>query len=312
MSLVRLQDVSKSFGDVHAVDGVSFSIGRGEVVGFLGPNGAGKTTTMRMIAQALEPDTGIIEIDGVSIADAPLESRRRIGYLPETNPLYGDMLVAEFLEYMGSLRALGGRELRTRIDRAVEQTGIGDMYYRPIDQLSKGYRQRTGLAQAILSEPDVLVLDEPTEGLDPNQRVEIRNLITHLGANRTVLLSTHVMREVQATCTRLLIINDGKLIADGTVDSLLSGDGGIRVIVELEADGGEARAALEALSSVARVTPASEQGEWPRFLVYGASNEDPRPDVFGLARDRNWTLWELRREREDLEDMFRELTESGS
>lgn len=312
MSLVRLQDVSKSFGDVHAVDGVSFSIGRGEVVGFLGPNGAGKTTTMRMIAQALEPDTGIIEIDGVSIADAPLESRRRIGYLPETNPLYGDMLVAEFLEYMGSLRALGGRELRTRIDRAVEQTGIGDMYYRPIDQLSKGYRQRTGLAQAILSEPDVLVLDEPTEGLDPNQRVEIRNLITHLGANRTVLLSTHVMREVQATCTRLLIINDGKLIADGTVDSLLSGDGGIRVIVELEADGGEARAALEALSSVARVTPTSEQGKWPRFLVYGARNEDPRPDVFGLARDRNWTLWELRREREDLEDMFRELTESGS
>ncbi len=312
MSLVRLQDVSKSFGDVHAVNGVSFSIGRGEVVGFLGPNGAGKTTTMRMIAQALEPDTGTVEIDGVSITDAPLESRRRIGYLPETNPLYGDMLVAEFLEYMGSLRALGGRDLRTRIDRAVEQTGIGDMFYRPIDQLSKGYRQRTGLAQAILSEPDILVLDEPTEGLDPNQRVEIRSLITHLGANRTVLLSTHVMREVQATCTRLLIINDGKLIADGTVDSVLSGDSGVRVTVELEADANEALAALEGLSSVARVTPSSEQGERPRFLVSGANNEDPSPDVYGLARDRNWTLWELRREHEDLEDVFRQLTESGS
>jgi ABC-2 type transport system ATP-binding protein len=312
MSLVRLQDVSKSFGDVHAVDGVSFSIGRGEVVGFLGPNGAGKTTTMRMIAQALEPDTGTIEIDGVPITDAPLESRRRIGYLPETNPLYGDMLVAEFLEYMGSLRALSGRDLRKRIDRAVEQTGIGDMFYRPIDQLSKGYRQRTGLAQAILSEPDVLVLDEPTEGLDPNQRVEIRNLITHLGADRTVLLSTHVMREVQATCTRLLIINDGKLIADGTVDSLLSGDSGVRVIVELEADASEALAALETLPSVAQVTPASGQGKWPRFLVSGANSKDPRPEVFGLARDRDWTLWELRREREDLEDMFRQLTESGS
>ncbi len=312
MSLVRLQNVSKSFGDVRAVDGVSFSIGRGEVVGFLGPNGAGKTTTMRMIVQALEPNSGVIEIDGTPIADAPLESRYRIGYLPETNPLYGDMLVAEFLEYMGSLRALRGRDLRARIDRAVEQTGIGDMYYRPIAQLSKGFRQRTGLAQAILSEPDVLVLDEPTEGLDPNQRVEIRNLITHLGADRTVLLSTHVMREVQATCSRLLIINHGKLIADGTVDSLLSGGRGVRITVELEANAGEARAALEGLSSVARVTPADEAGSRPRFMVTGVGDEDPRPDVFDLARDRNWTVWELRREREDLEDMFRQLTESGS
>jgi len=312
MSLVRLQNISKSFGDVRAVNDVTFSIGRGEVVGFLGPNGAGKTTTMRMIAQALEPDTGRIEIDGVSIAEAPLESRRRIGYLPETNPLYGDMLVAEFLEYMGSLRAMRGRDLRTRIDRAVEQTGIGDMYYRPIDQLSKGYRQRTGLAQAILSEPDVLVLDEPTEGLDPSQRVEIRKLITHLGAERTVLLSTHVMREVQATCSRLLIINDGKLIADGSVESVLSGGSGVRITVELEAEAGEALTALQSLSSVSQVRPAVEQGEWPRFLVSGTGSQDPRPDVFELARDRNWTLWELRREREDLEDIFREMTESGS
>jgi ABC-2 type transport system ATP-binding protein len=312
MSLVRLQDISKSFGHVRAVDGVSFSIGRGEVVGFLGPNGAGKTTTMRMIAQAIEPDTGSIEIDGVPITESPLESRRRIGYLPEANPLYGDMLVAEFLEYMGKLRAFSGYDLRTRIDRAVEQTGIGDMFYRPIDQLSKGYRQRTGLAQAILSEPDVLVLDEPTEGLDPSQRVEIRKLITHLGADRTVLLSTHVMREVQATCTRLLIINDGKLIADGSVESLLSGSGAVRITVELEAEPGEALAALESLPSVGRVKPADKQGEWPCFLVSGSGNKDPRPDVFGLARDRNWPLWEMRREREDLEDMFRELTESGS
>jgi len=267
---------------------------------------------MRMIAQALEPDTGTIEIDGVSITEARLESRRRIGYLPERNPLYGDMLVAEFLEYMGSLRALRGRDLRTQIDRAVEQTGIGDMFYRPIDQLSKGLRQRTGLAQAILSEPDVLVLDEPTEGLDPNQRVEIRKLITDLGADRTVLLSTHVMREVQATCNRLLIINHGKLIADGTVDSLLSGGGSVRVTVELEADAQEALAALEALPSAARVTLDAKQGERPRFLVSGTSNVDPRPDVFRLARDRNWIVWELRLEREDLEDMFRELTESGS
>ncbi|MDH3297202.1 MAG: ABC transporter ATP-binding protein [Gemmatimonadota bacterium] len=312
MSLVRLHDVSKSFGNVRAVDGVSFSIGRGEVVGFLGPNGAGKTTTMRLITQALEPDAGWIEVEGMSVAEAPIEARRRIGYLPERNPLFGDMLVAEFLEYMGSLRALSGRDLRTRIDRAVEQTGIGDMFYRPIDHLSKGYRQRTGLAQAILSEPDVLVLDEPTEGLDPSQRVEIRKLITHLGADRTVLLSTHVMQEVQATCGRLLIIKDGRLIADGTVDSLLAGKAGVRVRVELEAGSGEARAALEGLSSVERVAPVPESGDRPCFVVAGAAGQDPRPDIFALARDRNWTVWELRREREDLEQIFRDLTEAGA
>jgi len=312
MSLVRLHDVSKSFGNVHAVDGVSFAIGRGEVVGFLGPNGAGKTTTMRLITQALEPDSGSIEVDGVSIDEAPLESRRRIGYLPETNPLYGDMLVAEFLEYVGTLRALRGRDLRSRIDRAVEQTGIGDMFYRPIGQLSKGYRQRTGLAQAILSEPDLLVLDEPTEGLDPNQRVEIRNLITSIGADRTVLLSTHVMQEVQATCSRLLIIKDGKLVADGSVESLVSGSAGVRVAVELEARAADARAALDGLSTVEHVTQVSEARGRSSFLVDGVAGADPRPEIFGLARDRNWAIWELRREREDLEQMFRDLTESGA
>ncbi len=312
MSLVRLHDVSKSFGDVRAVDGVSFSIGRGEVVGFLGPNGAGKTTTMRLITQALEPDSGSIEVDGVSIDEAPLESRRRIGYLPETNPLYSDMLVAEFLEYMGTLRALSGRDLRSRIDRAVAQTGIGEMFYRPIGQLSKGYRQRTGLAQAILAEPDLLVLDEPTEGLDPNQRVEIRNLITSIGADRTVLLSTHVMQEVQATCSRLLIIKEGRLIADGSVESLASGSAGVRVAVELEAPAAEARDSLDALSSVESVSQVSETGGRSSFLVDGVAGADPRPEIFGLARDRDWAIWELRREREDLEQMFRDLTESSS
>lgn len=309
MSLVRLQDVTKSFGDVRAVDGVSFSIGRGEVVGFLGPNGAGKTTTMRLITQALEADEGTIEVDGTPVADAGIEARRRIGYLPETNPLYGDMIVSEFLQFMGRLRELHGHDLRRRIDRAVEQTGIGEMYHRPIHQLSKGYKQRTGLAQAILSEPDLLILDEPTEGLDPNQRVEIRNLITHLGSERTVLLSTHVMQEVRATCSRLLIIHEGRLIADGTVDSLLSGEGGgVRVRVELAADAAGARSALEELKSVASVHRDGEGGPRPRFLVIGRGKRDPRPDIFDLARDRGWTVWELMREREDLETLFRALT----
>jgi len=315
MALVQLQDVAKSFGEVRAVDGVTFSIGRGEVVGFLGPNGAGKTTTMRLITQGLEADEGRIEIDGVSLHDAPLEARRRIGYLPESNPLYGEMLVGEFLEYVGRLRGLEGADLRRRIERAVEQTGIGDMYNRSIARLSKGYRQRTGLAQAILAEPDLLILDEPTEGLDPNQRAEIRRLITHLGAERTVLLSTHVMQEVRATCDRLLIIHRGRIIADGSVDDLLAGGtaGGMRITVELEADENAARAALERLPAVAEVrSTRGPDDRRPRFLVVGRDGEDPRPDVSGLAREHGWTLWELARDRDDLEALFRQLTREGT
>lgn len=311
MSLVRLQEVSKSFGEVHAVDRVSFSIDRGEVVGFLGPNGAGKTTTMRLITRALEPDAGTIEIDGQLVDEDSAEARRRIGYLPETNPLYQEMLVGEFLTFMARLRGIEATRIPDRIDPAVEQTGIGDVYYRPIGHLSKGYRQRVGLAQAILSEPDILILDEPTEGLDPNQRVEIRKLITRLGKDHTVLMSTHVMQEVQAVCDRLLIIHEGRIIADGGVSTLLAG-GGVRVVVEIDAEARQLERALAEVASVARVQPASGTGERPRFVVVGKEDRDPRPDLFALARDREWTLWEMRRQEEDLEQFFRDMTESGS
>ena len=310
MALVELQDVGKRFGDVRAVDGVSFSIGRGEVVGFLGPNGAGKTTTMRIITQSLEADEGRVEVDGRPLSADPLAARRKIGYLPETNPLYGEMLVGEFLDFVGRLRGLPPEGRRSRIDDVVVRTGIGEMFYRPIAQLSKGYRQRTGLAQAILAEPDLLILDEPTEGLDPNQRTEIRRLITDVGAERTVLLSTHVMQEVRATCDRLLIIHRGRLIADGSVDSLLA-DSGVRVTVELETEADAAREALRELPSVAEVRPAPARrrdSARPRFLLLGSPSSDPRPDVFDLARERGWRLWELKLESEDLEALFRDLT----
>ncbi len=313
MSVVRLHEVSKSFGGVRAVDGVSFSIDRGEVVGFLGPNGAGKTTTMRLITQALQPDSGTIEIDGRSIDEDSAEVRSRIGYLPETNPLYEEMLVGEFLTFMARLRGIEEAKVQDQIEPAVEQTGIGEVYYRPIAHLSKGYRQRVGLAQAILSEPDILILDEPTEGLDPNQRVEIRKMITRLGQDHTVLLSTHVMQEAQAVCDRLLIIHQGKIIADGGVSSLLDGEGReTRVTVEIDAQPGTLRKALEELPSVSRVQEATDGGVRPRFVVLGAESADPRPDIFALAKDRDWTLWEMRREQEDLEQIFRDLTESDS
>ena len=310
MSLVDLKGVSKSFGAVQAVDDVSFSIDRGEIVGFLGPNGAGKTTTMRLITQALQPDEGEIRVGGELLEEDSVAARERIGYLPETNPLYEDMLVCEFLAYIGRLRNLPEAELADRIGPVVEETGIAEVYYRPIGHLSKGFRQRVGLAQAILPEPDILILDEPTEGLDPNQRVEIRKLITRLGKDHTVLLSTHVMQEAKALCDRLLIIHRGKIIADGEVDSLLAGDEqGVRVSVEIDARAGSARRELEELASVARVHDAGDGGARPRFLVVGSAGSDPRPDIFELARDRGWTLWEMTREREDLERFFRDLTE---
>ncbi|MEE8573245.1 MAG: ATP-binding cassette domain-containing protein, partial [Gemmatimonadota bacterium] len=241
------------------------------------------------------------------------EARRRIGYLPEANPLYHDMLVGEFLTFMARLRGIDPAHVGNRLDPAVEQTGIAEVYYRPIAHLSKGYRQRVGLAQAILSEPDILILDEPTEGLDPNQRVEIRKLITRLGQDHTVLLSTHVMQEVQAVCDRLLIIHQGKIIADGGVSSLLAGgESGTRVVVEIDAQPGTLRKALEELPSVSRVQEAADGGVRPRFVVLGTEGSDPRPDIFALARDRDWTLWEMRTQQADLEQFFRDLTESDS
>src|SRR5882724_10793962 len=235
MPFLSVSDVSKRFGGVTAVDHVSFAVDRGQVVGFLGPNGAGKSTTMRMITQYYEPDTGTITIDGSPLADAARAAKRRIGYLPENNPLYEDMLVHDYLAFIADLRELAGLPRRQAMDAAVTATGIETVYYRPIAELSKGFRQRVGLAQAILHRPDLLVLDEPTEGLDPNQRVEIRRLIGHLGRDRTVLLSTHVLSEVEHTCSRLLIINKGKLAADGPVGELIHrAKGATTITVEIQ------------------------------------------------------------------------------
>ena len=309
MSLVSLTDVVKTFGETVAVDSATFSIDRGEVVGFLGPNGAGKTTTMRLLTQYLEPDGGTITIDGLSVEDHPVELRRRIGYLPETNPLYRDMLAGEYITFMGRLRGMGADEIRARTDDVVAQTGIEAVYYRPINQLSKGYRQRVGLAQAILSQPEILILDEPTEGLDPNQRVEIRSLIRDVGTDRTVLLSTHVMQEVRKTCSRVVIINEGRIVADGSVDELVAGQGGVRVMVELEAPADAAGHTLTELPSVARVDALeADAGGRARFAVEGSSGQDPRPDISRLAAARDWPLWELHLAQASLEDLFHRLT----
>jgi ABC-2 type transport system ATP-binding protein len=308
MSLLSLQNVSKQFHGVIAVDRVSFSIDRGQVVGFLGPNGAGKSTTMRIITQFLDPDEGEIRLGDVLLGESPLAAKRRIGYLPENNPLYTEMLVTDYLAFIARLREIAGTEAAGAIDEAVSATGIEEVYYRPIGELSKGFRQRVGLAQAILHRPDLLVLDEPTEGLDPSQRLEIRRLIGHLGQDRTVLLSTHVLSEVRDTCSRLLIINKGRIVADGPADELAAGAGGAsRILVEMDGQGvAEGIGTLDGVQEVVE-REASGDGRTALLLTVGGGR-DVRPEIFGMARDRGWTLYELHQESRSLEDLFLELT----
>src|SRR3989441_10458118 len=292
MPLLSLDRVSKRFDGVTAVDQVSFAVDRGQVVAFLGPNGAGKTTTMRLITQFYEPDEGAITLDGVALAVAAREAKRRIGYLAENNPLYGEMLVADYLAFIADLRELAGASRARSLDEAVTATGIEGVFYRPIGELSKGYRQRVGLAQAILHRPDLLVLDEPTEGLDPNQRVEIRQLIGTLGRDRTVLLSTHVLSEVQQSCSRLLIISRGEIAVEAAGDGIAQ--------------------ALRGLSGARNVAVSRTGGDGRVALTLTADRTaDLRPEIFALAKARGWTLYELHQETGSLEELFRQLTAGG-
>ena len=307
MSFLSFDRVSKRFGGITAVDQVSFGVDRGQVVGFLGPNGAGKSTTMRMITQYYEPDAGDIRLDGVPLAEAGSAAKRRIGYLAENNPLYGDMLVSEYLEFVARLRGIPGPQRRAAVDEAIGATGITGVYQRPIGELSKGFRQRVGLAAAILHRPDLLVLDEPTEGLDPNQRVEIRRLIENLGRDRTVILSTHVLSEVEHTCSRLLVINRGRLVADGPVQDLIgrARDAG-RILVEASGDRVDER--LAELPGVATVERREAVDGRIRVEVTASGGDDLRPRIFELAKTSGWTLYELHHDSASLEDLFRELT----
>jgi len=260
-----------------------------------------------MITQYLEPDTGTISLDGKPVAGDPVAAKRRLGYLPENNPLYSDMLVFEYLEYFARLRGILGVAARQALDYAVAGTGIQSVYYRPIEELSKGFRQRVGLAQAILHQPDLLVLDEPTEGLDPSQRVEIRRLIAQLGRERTVMLSTHVLSEVQHTCSRLLIINAGKIVADGPVDQLVAqASGAAQIRVEVVGEG--VLEALRSMEGVVDVSPTPAERGRIGATVTATGALDLRPTIFAEAAAKGWTLYELHRETQSLEELFLHLT----
>ena len=304
---IQIKGVSKSFGATRAVDNLTFNVRQGEVVGFLGPNGSGKTTTMRLLTSFYTPDSGSILINGVDTQENDLETRSSIGYLPENNPLYEDLLVKEYLEFVADLRGMSSKERKRNLDLTVEDTGLAEVYYRPINQLSKGYHQRVGLAQAILHRPSILILDEPTEGLDPNQRITYRDLVKALGEDRTVLLSTHVMQEVETTCERVLVINNGRLLADSPVQDLLRRARGIRTVF-VEVEGNEVESGLKGLANVESVERQEPVNGRKRYTVTASGDEDPRPHIFRLAKQRDWVLWELREETARLEDVFHSLT----
>lgn len=304
---IQVRGVTKRFGDNIAVNNVSFEVRKGEVVGFLGPNGSGKTTTMRLLTSFYTPDSGKILIDGIDNQDDDLATRRKIGYLPENNPNYGDLLAVEYLDFVADLRGLTRQERQSNIEQAVYETGIEAVYYKPINQCSKGYRQRIGLAGVILHRPEILIMDEPTEGLDPNQRVPIRDLIRRIGDERTVLLSTHVLQEVELTCDRILMISRGRIVAEGDVDELRKQARGENAIY-IEIEGERVVEALKRLKNVSSVRRMDTVEGRKRYSLAVSGRADVRPAIFELAKKRGWVLWDLHEETGRLEDLFHSLT----
>ena len=304
---ISVHEITKTFDLTVAVNNVSFSVPKGEVVGFLGPNGSGKTTTMRMLTSFYTPDKGDIYIEGINNLTHDVEARSKIGYLPENNPLYGDMIVKEYLELIAKIRNVNKSKIQSNISRAVEETGLERVYYNQVNQCSKGYKQRVGLGAALLHEPSILIMDEPTEGLDPNQRVPIRKLIKSLSSERTVLLSTHVLQEVEETCDRILIINKGNLVANGTISELQNVSLEQKE-VEVEISGNQIEKELSKIHNVTDVTKISHSGEQEKFSIKYLGEEDIRPILFELCKDKNWTLWELHQIVTRLQDMFYSLT----
>jgi ABC-2 type transport system ATP-binding protein len=304
---ITVSNLTKVYGTQKAVDAVSFEMNTGEVLGFLGPNGAGKTTTMRLLTCYLTPTAGTATLDGYDIHDHPEEVRQRIGYLPENTPLYTDMPVIDYLRLSAELQSVPEAKTDDRIREMMEVCGLGPERHKRIGELSKGFQQRVGLAQALLHDPPVLILDEPTTGLDPNQIVEIRELIKEIGQEKTVMLSSHILKEVEMTCDRILIIDQGRIVADGPTEELREQFmGGTRLRVKVDApDDADVNGAFESLAPVASVTHSNGHYE-----LAAAGDTDPAADVFHLCADRGWVLTELTPLESSLEDVFRELTET--
>jgi ABC-2 type transport system ATP-binding protein len=306
--MIKVSHLTRQFPGCVAVDDVSFEVGRGEIVGFLGPNGAGKTTTMRILSCYLPATGGAVSVAGYDVFRDSIEVRKRIGYMPENVPLYPEMRVDEYLDYRARLKGVASRKRRTRVDEVKDLCGLKDVGRRIIGQLSKGFRQRVGLAESMVHDPDLLILDEPTIGLDPNQIRQVRELIKSLASRHTILISTHILPEVEMTCQRVLIIHRGRIVASDTTEQLRSMMmGGARIFAEIRGPQMDIVQQLQSLPGVQRVASSGE-GEWTCYTVECAKDVDLRPDIFSAAAARRWTLRELRLEKKSLEDIFVSLT----
>jgi ABC-2 type transport system ATP-binding protein len=307
--VIEVQHLTKRYGRVTAVDDVSFRVERGEILGFLGPNGAGKTTTMRILTGYLPATEGKAIVAGFDVFDQPIEAKRRTGYLPETPPLYPDMSVVEYLDFVAKIKGVPASGRRDRVRGAMERTRVADMANRACSKLSKGYRQRVGLAQALIHNPDVLILDEPTAGLDPKQIIETRQLIKDLAGDHTVILSTHILPEVSQTCQRVVIINKGRVVAIDTPDNLTSRlRGNETMYVQVDANGGDAGSLLGSIPGVTRVVPSDSRDGITGFEIESQHGQDVRRELARAVVSQGWGLLELRPMRMSLEEIFLSLT----
>lgn len=311
--MIDIVDLRKSYGDFEALRGLNFSVPKGQIVGFLGPNGAGKSTTMKILTGYLPYSKGSVKVGGVEILDDATAVRKMIGYLPENNPQYEDMMVSEYLSFIADVRHVERSEKRAKITRAVERCGLENVFHKDIGQLSKGYRQRVGLAQAILHNPQLLILDEPTSGLDPNQIIEIRHLIKELGKETTVLMSTHILQEAQSTCERILIINNGLLVADDTPEQLARGDFG-SIFLEVAGENISAsnlahlKDRLKKIPGIVGIDDETATSTENAAMSLRYEHTDPRKDIFLAVVESRLVILELRRQKASLEETFRRLT----
>jgi ABC-2 type transport system ATP-binding protein len=310
--MIKVENLTKRYPGHTAIQDLNFEVGKGEIMGFLGPNGAGKTTTMRILASFLPPTSGRATIAGFDIFTQSLQARAHLGYMPENVPLYNDMRVTEYLDYRAAIKGVPARRVAERVGDVKELCGLKEMERKLIGALSKGYRQRVGLADALLAEPDLLILDEPTIGLDPNQIRQVRELIKNLGKQHTILLSTHILPEVEMTCSRVIIIHKGRIQACDTPDNLL---GQIRqaggVVLEAKVGSDDGAEELKKISGV-RDVMTNVDGDWKQFSLRVESGADVREEIFRLATARHWTVRELSQRRATLEDVFVEITHSDA
>ncbi len=311
--MIEVQHLTKRYGPTTAVDDVSFRVEDGEVLGFLGPNGAGKTTTMRVLTGYMPPSEGRAIVAGYDVSEQPLEAKRRTGYLPETPPLYPEMTVHEYLTFVAKIKGVPRRERKARVGSAMERTRVTDVANRHCAKLSKGYRQRVGLAQALMHNPEVLILDEPTAGLDPKQIIETRKLIKDLGGDHTIILSTHILPEVSQTCQRIVIINKGRVVAVDTPENLMSRLGGSETMyVQVDAQGADVKTVLEGMPAITRVAQTDTRGNLASFEVNSETGHDVRRELAAAIVGRGWGLLELRPLRMSLEEIFLHLTTEDS